>query len=131
MIGLHSLIKKRVAFPKSGLPLFFGRRHRQTRRAQTLVEYALIMAYISVVSMQAMSYLGFIAQKQYVYVNCVTIVANTNNQNVPTATNQANEMTAVSNYVSASSTWRNYPSTWSGPAATAIYNQVYNIVYSN
>jgi len=104
----------------------FSKRLRN-RRGQTLVEYCLILAYISVVSMQALDYLGFIAQKQYVYVNCVTIVANTNNQGIPSSANQSNEMTAVTNYLATA--FAKYPSSWSGPAVLEIKNKMSSIIY--
>ena len=100
-----------------------------TRRGQTLVEYALIIAYVSVVSMQAMSYLGFIAQKQYVYVNCTAIVANTNNASISSTQNQANEMTAVNNYLATA--FSKYPAAWSGPAVIEIKNKMSGIIYGS
>jgi len=105
--------------------------HKRLRslRGQTLVEYALIIAYISVVSLQAMDYLGFIAQKQYVYVNCVAIVANTNNQQIASSLNQSNEMTAVNNYLATA--FSKYPSSWSAPAVLEIKNRMSGIIYGS
>jgi Flp pilus assembly pilin Flp len=116
---MRSPFKKKVSFL----------RRLRSRRGQTLVEYALIMAYISVVSMQAMDYLGFATTKDYVYINCVAIVANTNNQSIPTAQNQSNEMTAVNNYLATA--FAKYPASWSGPAVTQIQSRMSSIIYGS
>jgi Flp pilus assembly pilin Flp len=116
---MRSPFNKKVSFHK--LP--------RNRRGQTLVEYALILAYISVVSMQVLDFLGFAAQKDYVYVNCVAIVANTNNQNISATQNQSNEMTAVNNYLATA--FAKYPASWSGPAVTQIQSKMSSIIYGS
>jgi Flp pilus assembly pilin Flp len=115
---MNAPFKKKVSF----------RNNRLSRRGQTLVEYALILAYISVVSMQVLDYLGFATTQQIAYVNCVAIVANTNNQSLPAAANESAEMTAVNNYLLTA--FKRYPSSWSGPAIITIQNKISGIVYS-
>lgn len=103
----------------------------RNRRGQTLVEYALLLAYISVVCMQVMSLMGFVARKQYMYVTAVAIVAKTNNQNISAAANRAAEMSAVASFLSQSSNWGNVPASWASAGYTEVYNKIYAIVYSS
>ena len=112
-------------------PWFSVRLSRRNRRGQTLVEYALLLAYISVVSMQVLSLMSFVARKQYMYVTSVAIVANTNNQGIPDDVNKAREMAAVAAFLSQSSNWGNVPASWASAGYTEVYNRISGIVYGS
>ena len=76
MTDQHSDCKNSEArFRRIGSPLF-SRRRTMRRRGQTMVEYTLILAYITIVSLQALQNLSFITLKTYNYTNCSLIVGN-------------------------------------------------------
>jgi Flp pilus assembly pilin Flp len=85
--------------PKTSLMRRWQRNRR--RSGQTLTEYALIMAYISVVAIQAMDNIAISATESLIDVNCGLIIAQVRNPNLSDTENSVIEYDAVLSYLAA------------------------------
>jgi Flp pilus assembly pilin Flp len=103
------------------------RRKRRQRSGQTLTEYALILAYVSLLSMQALHYLGEIIQEEYISNQCAFIAAQyyAAHSNDPVTgsgngTIQGKVLLAIVNYLDEPDTWKNCDPDFAASATTTI-----------
>ncbi len=110
--------------------------HRQCcrlRSGQTLTEYALILAYVSLLCMQALHYLGEIIHEEYVSNQCAFIAAQyyAAHSNDPTtngysSTMQQAVLLAIVNYLDQPSTWQGCDAAFAASATNTIIHQYGN-----
>jgi Flp pilus assembly pilin Flp len=103
------------------------RPRRHQRSGQTLTEYALILAYISVLAMQALHYLGEIIQEEYISNQCAFIAAQyyAAHSNDPTTNGYSSSMKnavllAIINYLDTPATWQGCDASFAASATTTI-----------
>ena len=101
---------------------FYAR--RAGRRGQTLTEYGLIIALITVTALQAMDYVGFLSVKEYATINCTLLIARMEGHSSEVI------MSAVDDYLSQSSTWGNEKESWVIPAAVEIHAKMHDLIYN-
>jgi len=75
------------------------RRNRHRRAGQTLTEYALLLAYISVVLIQVLDNLSVYTTETLMEADCGLLIAQTHNPNLSAAEDQAVELIAVANFI--------------------------------
>jgi Flp pilus assembly pilin Flp len=80
--------------------LAWKRRARRRRSGQTLTEYGLILAYISVVAVQMMHNLAMSTTESMMTANCGLIIIQANNPSLSDADNKTGQLNAVLNYLS-------------------------------
>jgi hypothetical protein len=122
MLKQHSDFKKSEAgFRRIG-SRFYSRR-RVARRGQTMTEYVLLLAYLSLITLQALQNLGFITAKEYVIANCSLIVGNMQGQSPDS------QYTAISNYLSDPHTWGNADASKVAAANAQILGSFHQSIY--
>jgi hypothetical protein len=118
-----------VPMSKSSPTLRRQRKYRRSKSGQTLTEYALILAYVSLLCMQALHYLGEIIHEEYVSNQCAFIVAQTYAANVNLGggktANSVNAacIRAVLAYLATPSTWQDCDEAFAENATANIGNQ--------
>jgi Flp pilus assembly pilin Flp len=108
---------QRVSFLK------FSHRRTVRQRGQTMTEYALIIAYVSLFTLQALQNLAFITTKEYVYTNCSLIVGNMQGQN------SDSQMSAVDTYLSDPNSWKHADASKIASAVAEIHNTMHTTIY--
>lgn len=103
----------------------FSRRRSTQRRGQTMVEYTLILAYITIVSLQALQNLSFITLKTYNFTNCSLIVGSKQGQNPDTV------MAAVDIYLSDPSHWQQGNVNQIASAVTELHDHFHVVLYGS
>lgn len=97
--------------------LSLARRRRHRRSGQTLVEYALLLAYIAVAVVQVLSNLSIYTTETYIDTNCSLIISENSSE--------ASAQSAVLAYLE-SYDYGNY----STAQKTAIFNKCYDTMMS-
>lgn len=104
-------------------------KQRRVRSGQTLTEYALILAYVSLLCMQALHYVGEIVHEEYVSNTCAFVVAQTYAANVNLGggktANSVNAacIRAVLAYLADQNTWQGCDESFATQATASIANQ--------
>lgn len=113
-----------LAHPVSRKSSFlWGRRNR--RRGQTLTEYVLLIAYISIFTLQAMDSMSFTTKKEYVITNCSLIVGQMQNRS------KVAQLAAVIEYLTAQSTWGNADPAQVAKAQAQILATMIDVIYGS
>jgi len=122
MTPSHSGGKKtRTRLHPAGLRNFF--RRRPTQRGQTTTEYILIVAYVSIISLQMLEFVSFINTKEYVIINCTLLVGNMQGQTA------ARQMAAVDNYLSDPDIWQHVDADKIASTVAEIHAQMHTSIY--
>lgn len=78
----------------------FSKGRRRQRSGQTLVEYALIMAYIAVVALQVMDTMSMYTTETLIEVDCDLLMTQVRNPDLSADQNRALELAAILNFLS-------------------------------
>ena len=114
--------KKEVRFQRATSPLFF-RRKGSRRRGQTLTEYVLLLAYMSIFTIQALQSLGFSTKKEYAITSCSLLISELSTQS------QNNQMSAVDTLLGDPTTWGDSDPNQVAAAVLQIHNTMHVIIY--
>ena len=104
-------------------------RKRQRRSGQTLVEYALLLAYISVVAIQVLDTISLYTTEALIQADLGLLIAQVHNPNLPPAEDKAQELAAVLNFL-ANYNYGHFDSDQQAKIFTDCYERMANVIAS-
>jgi len=111
-----------VRFPRATSPKLLHRRPWR-RRGQTVTEYALILAYVGILTIQAMDALSFATRKEFISTNCSLIVGRMQGQS------KDKQMAAVDAYLTDPANWQHADINKILTAILEIHVKMQSVIY--